>query len=286
VSARRVTLASGLQVRAVEADAGGGGPPVLLVHGWGCTAFLWRHVLPALGAAGYRAIAVDLPGHGLSDKPDDPGAYALPTMAGWVAEAIAALALEWPVLVGHSMGGAIVREVAGRATVDARAVVLCAPAGFGRIRRLATGRFFSPEWAVPLLGPTAVPRWAVKRSLQRVRGPRGPVPDDEVDQYWAPSQDAAFVRASRHLLHHFTWDPPPPATLAALRARPLLVVLGTVDRLVVARDTARYLEAVPEADVRWLEGAGHVPMEDSPDAFNGTLLGWLAAHGIGDAVVD
>ncbi|MCZ4500900.1 MAG: alpha/beta hydrolase [Marmoricola sp.] len=48
----------------------GHGPAVLLVHGFPGTSYSWRHQLPVLGAAGYRAIAVDLRGYGASDRPD------------------------------------------------------------------------------------------------------------------------------------------------------------------------------------------------------------------------
>ena len=47
----------------------GAGPPIILVHGFPELAFSWRHQLPALGDAGYRAIAPDMRGYGRTDKP-------------------------------------------------------------------------------------------------------------------------------------------------------------------------------------------------------------------------
>src|SRR5688500_20372279 len=61
-------LRSGIKLRVVERGEPTS-PPVLLVHGWGCSAFIFRDNMPALADAGFRAIAVDLKGHGLSDKP-------------------------------------------------------------------------------------------------------------------------------------------------------------------------------------------------------------------------
>lgn len=49
----------------------GEGEPVLLLHGWPTSSYLWREVIPAIAAAGSRAIALDLPGFGASDKPLD-----------------------------------------------------------------------------------------------------------------------------------------------------------------------------------------------------------------------
>src|SRR5690606_28648279 len=66
----------------IELDEGGDGPPVLLLHGWPDTRHLWRGVVPALHAAGYRTIAPDLRGFGDSDKPEAVEAYGLLQLAG------------------------------------------------------------------------------------------------------------------------------------------------------------------------------------------------------------
>src|SRR3954466_11125201 len=55
----------------------GTGPLVLLVHGFPESWYSWRHQLPALAAAGYRAVAVDVRGYGRSSKPDDVSAYRM-----------------------------------------------------------------------------------------------------------------------------------------------------------------------------------------------------------------
>lgn len=263
LTARFVARPDGSRLRVVE-TAAGEGPPILLVHGWGCSAFTWRHILPQIVRAGRRAIAVDLPGHGLSDKPDAEDAYTIGAMARAVLDLIEAEG--WPevALVGHSMGGGIVRDVALAVPSRVAALAMLAPAGFGRIRRLATGRALSPDWAVPLLTPLTVPRWAVRRSMQRTYGARGGFTEAEVDEYWSPTQFPGFLRASRHLLHHFAWDPPPTAAFDALRETPMLVLLGGMDRVVVSRDVARYAEQVPHAEVVWLPEAGHALHEDSP----------------------
>jgi pimeloyl-ACP methyl ester carboxylesterase len=198
-------------------------------------------------------------------------------MAQHLESVLAALGIERPVLIGHSMGGAIAREVARRAPSRVQGLALLAPAGLGRVRRVAAGRFFSPDWAVPFLGPASVPRWAVRRSLERTWGPRSGFTERDVDEYWAPSQFPEFVRASRHLIHHFDWAPPLPAALAPLAALPVRVLLGAHDRLVVAPDVARFVAAaLPSADVSWLADAGHALHEDAPTATLALLLPWLA----------
>ena len=53
----------------------GDGAPVILIHGMAASLYDWEALMPALAASGYRAYALDLPGHGESAKPDDPGYY-------------------------------------------------------------------------------------------------------------------------------------------------------------------------------------------------------------------
>ena len=80
IAVRRLSLASGLSVRALEAGEPGA-PPLLLLHGWGVSAYLWRHNLLPLAEGGRHVVAVDLPGHGQSDAPELPGGYTLVAFA-------------------------------------------------------------------------------------------------------------------------------------------------------------------------------------------------------------
>ena len=79
VRAHFVALASGIRIRAVEAGPSDG-PPIVLVPGWACGAWIFHETLRGLADAGFRAIAVELKGHGLSDKPDQPCEYTLESM--------------------------------------------------------------------------------------------------------------------------------------------------------------------------------------------------------------
>src|SRR4051794_37564429 len=64
----RYVVTNGIRLFCVE-DGPRHGPLVVLVHGWPEFWWSWRHQLPALGAAGYHTVAIDLPGYGRSDKP-------------------------------------------------------------------------------------------------------------------------------------------------------------------------------------------------------------------------
>ena len=92
----------------------GEGEPVVLLHGFPEIGYSWRHQIAALGDAGYRAVAPDLRGYGASDRPAAVAAYALPALAGDIAELISALGEDSAHLVGHDWGGSICWALAAR----------------------------------------------------------------------------------------------------------------------------------------------------------------------------
>lgn len=100
--------------RLVSAPAGrihlveqGTGPLVLLVHGFPESWYSWRHQLPVLAAAGYRAVAIDVRGYGRSSRPADPAAYRMVDLVADSAEVVHALGEESAVIVGHDWGAGI-----------------------------------------------------------------------------------------------------------------------------------------------------------------------------------
>lgn len=86
----------------------GEGFPVVLCHGFPELGFSWRHQLPALAAAGFRALAPDQRGYGGSDRPDPVEAYDMQHLTGDLAGLLDALELERAVFVGHDWGGFVV----------------------------------------------------------------------------------------------------------------------------------------------------------------------------------
>ncbi len=118
------TIAVG-DVELAIAEAGSGGRPLLLVHGFTGAKEDFTDWLEPLAAGGWHAVAVDSRGHGGSSKPDELAAYTWDTLAGDVLGIATALwGEELFVLLGHSMGGAIAQEALLRAPERVRAVVL------------------------------------------------------------------------------------------------------------------------------------------------------------------
>ncbi|TQS28420.1 alpha/beta fold hydrolase [Microbispora sp. KK1-11] len=85
----------------------GSGPLVLLVHGFPESWYSWRHQLPALAAAGYRAVALDVRGYGRSSKPGDVAAYRMLELVEDNVAVVHALGERTAVIVGHDWGATI-----------------------------------------------------------------------------------------------------------------------------------------------------------------------------------
>lgn len=267
VRARFVRLADGLQLRVAEAghrDA----PPVLLLHGWGASLYMWRSWFAPLAAAGRRVIAVDLPGHGLSDKPDDDAAYRLAPMMGVVRRLLDAERIARVEVVAQSMAGTIALELLLAGEPRIARLALVNPAAFGVVPLLSITRALPFRWAGRAM-PYLVTRGSVARAHRLVYADASRITQRDVDQYWAPSQFPAYGRALFRLAAGFEWDRPPAdvmaARLTALRA-PLQVVLGGRDRLV--RGARPYVDALVSAgaplEVSVVEGGGHAVNEERP----------------------
>jgi pimeloyl-ACP methyl ester carboxylesterase len=97
------SVVNGIRLHWVEQ---GKGPLVVLLHGFPEFWYAWRHQIPALAAAGFRAVAPDLRGYNLSDKPAGVRSYRIEALLGDLAGLIAHLGEEKAHVVGHDWGGA------------------------------------------------------------------------------------------------------------------------------------------------------------------------------------
>jgi pimeloyl-ACP methyl ester carboxylesterase len=276
-----VTLSDGVSLRVAESgDAAA--PAVLLVHGWGASMYMWRDWFAPLAAAGRRVVAVDLPGHGVSDKPTDLGRYTLASLVGVLRELIELRALGAPDIVAQSMGGTIALTVAVRRAAPVGRLVLVNPACFGLVSALRLARRVTPLATKPVVD-RLVPRWVVARGHRLVFGDPSLITDEDIDQYWAPSQFPGYARAMLRLVHEFTWERPSVRVMVSrLRSlapptAPPLVVLGTRDRLVLGAH--EYVAAVRAAgaplEIFESDGGGHAVNEERPAEVLGVVRQFL-----------
>src|SRR4051794_4597794 len=102
--AHRTIGANGIHLHFVEQ---GEGPLTVLCHGFPESWYSWRHQLPALAAAGFRAIAVDMRGYGHSDRPDAIDQYTLLHLVGDMVGLLDALGVQQAVIAGHDWGAVV-----------------------------------------------------------------------------------------------------------------------------------------------------------------------------------
>ncbi|MFJ5308981.1 alpha/beta fold hydrolase [Streptomyces sp. NPDC088350] len=130
----------------------GTGPLVLLVHGFPESWYSWRHQLPALAAAGHRAVAVDVRGYGRSSRPEDVSAYRMLDLVEDAVAVVHALGERSAVIVGHDWGAGIAANSALLRPDVFRAVGLLsvpyAPRGGPRPGEILTGMGGDEEFYV------------------------------------------------------------------------------------------------------------------------------------------
>ena len=263
-------MPSGERIRVVETGPEDG-PAVVFVGGWGCSVWDFNRTLAPVAAAGFRVLAIDPRGHGLSDMPGDEALYTTEAMVRHMSEVLDVLELPRASIVGHSMGGAIAVHLALRSPDRIAALVLISAVGLGIARPAEILRDLSPRWIIRL-GRIALRRTVIALGLRFVYGPLASIDDRNVDEYWAPSQFDGFVPAMRSLLHHFRWTPFTSEELARVEA-PMLSIRGGHDRIVRAPN----LRPVPGPAFRELivPEAGHLSHDEAPARVNEQIIAFL-----------
>ena len=279
----------------------GEGPLVLLLHGFPEFWWTWRHQLVTLAEAGYRAVAMDLRGYGGSDKP--PRGYDLMTAAADAAGLIRALGEANATVVGHDWGGLTAWTLAAfhpkavrRLAVvsmphplQLRAHVMSSPFTIGRSLTGPGGKAKRGGYPLAFQVPMVPERQLVRDGGTLV----GSILDSWSAPGWPdPGTIRVYQRAMRippvahtSLEYHrwfvrSTFRPDGLRYARQMRSpvtSPVLHLHGSADSCIapqVARGAGRHVEG----PYRWkvIEGAGHYPHEERPEAFDAELLGWLA----------
>jgi pimeloyl-ACP methyl ester carboxylesterase len=255
----------------------GEGRPIVFVHGLGGCWQNWLENLPHFASAGWRAIALDLPGFGHSPMPD--WEISMPEYGRLVDEFCRLLNLHSTALVGNSMGGFIAAEVAVHEPewIDHLVLVSAAGISHARMRRepaLAISRMlnaFSPLllWAstggIRRPGLRQLGFQGVFRHPQRVR--RELLYEFGANGVGAPG----FLPAIAGLTGYDFLDRLPRIKV------PTLLVWGRDDLVVPASDASGYQDRVPDAELVIFEDCGHVPMAERPTRFNRVVERFVAA---------
>ena len=242
------------------------GPPVLFIHGWSGNHMCWRHQVDSALVEEFRVVALDLRGHGMSDRPLDAGRYQDARLwAADIAAVIDQLNLDRPTLVGWSYGGFVICDYLRAYGESAVSAINFVGAAVNLNERFDD------------IGPAFVSN-----------APAGADPD-------LPTRIAALRRFWRSM----SADPldstdfetglcgsvsVPPQVLGALISRqidsdpvlaqttvPILVSHGRQDQIVLPSMAEHILQACPTAQASWYDRVGHVPFAEDPSRFNHEL---------------
>ncbi|PRQ08527.1 alpha/beta fold hydrolase [Enhygromyxa salina] len=261
LSSHRIRAAN-LDLHWLEA---GEGPVVLFVHGWPTSAQLWRNILPVVGQT-HRAIALDLPGFGRSDKPLDQR-YGFRFFEAAIEGFLAAIGVERLSLVVHDLGGPVGLYWACRHPERIDALAL-----------LNTLVFPKPSWAVvAFVAATYAP--GVRRFLASPAGiaasmrlgvvNRERITDEVARMYGDPfvewAAGKALLRTGQGLGPggmRFIVE-----TLPSFANIPVRMIYGEKDRILpdVATTMAKVGELLPHAEITAIPNCGHFLQEDQPD---------------------
>jgi pimeloyl-ACP methyl ester carboxylesterase len=250
---------------------GHAGEPLVFVHGYTGDISDWRFQLPEFSRT-HRVVALDLRGHGRSEAPADRASYTVPAMADDVEALVARAGFARYHLLGHSMGGAVVQEIALRSPGQLLSLTL----------EDTSDRF-------GLSGNETVARWVAKRhQLADTSGMRGvadlpaavaPPPhmpaerEAEVKERLAAMSADAFIGAWKGALEGW---PGVRDRLGQIRAA-TLVICGELDAALVG-PARRMAAAIPRATLAMIPEAGHSPQYERPDLFNAALRQHLEAN--------
>ncbi|MEP6691959.1 MAG: alpha/beta hydrolase [Gemmatimonadaceae bacterium] len=254
---------------------GQGGPAVVLLHGFGTSAFLWRAVAPALAAAGYTALAVDLMGYGESDRPVEAD-YAIAAQAEYVRRALLGMRVSRFVVVGVDIGGGVAQMLAATAPASVAGLVLINSVGLGEcpgrdVREVqrASARF-ALRIAREILGAAPVLRETLEKS---VADPAA-MPDLLVARYVAPYVGRAGVAHLLALAGALGPDDLQEIDLRTVSA-PTLIVWGEADPWLDGGLSDRLHGAIAGSTLARLPDVGRLSPEEAPDALAQLLTDWL-----------
>jgi pimeloyl-ACP methyl ester carboxylesterase len=272
--ADRTCEVGGITIHYVEA---GSGPLVVLLHGFPEFWYSWRNQIPALAAAGFHVIAVDLRGYNDSSKPQAIDAYRLPDLAKDIAGVIAQTGEGPCIVAGHDWGGAVAWFLAMLyPELVRRLIILNSPHPVPYLREMRRSArqkwrakyqlLFHPPWLAEF-----VMRWFRYALLRRTLARFGNFTAEEIERYveaWAKpgalTGMANYYRATRQR-----------KGMRGLIRRidiPTLMIWGDLDPFFTPETLKDFREYVPDLRLEHIPDVGHFVQTDAPGKVNELML--------------
>jgi pimeloyl-ACP methyl ester carboxylesterase len=268
-----------IHYRIWNADISSPSGKVLLIHGFCGSTFCWRNNYDALVSAGYRVVAIDLPGFGYSERSAKVN-QSQSNRARMIWDLLAAIdrqdTSKWNI-VGHSMGGGTAEAVA--LTNPGRTKSLTIVDGMIFIKNdnvtlSVVGLVNHPIYKKLLLSYTEHSYLSFNNFRRELKGTYGFLPDTlTVNGYWEPLQIDGTAETVVNLLANSNEIRQLDAS--GLSKLPVLVIWGKKDRTIRLKHGKKLKRYVPSIELKVIPEARHMPMETHPEVFNNLLVGFL-----------
>ncbi len=237
---------------------GKGREALVLIHGWTCNLDNWREVIPDLSKRS-RVIAIDLPGHGQSDKPQL--AYTMDLFARAVDAVMQDAGVKRAVLVGHSMGTPVARQFYRKYPQKTLAIVIVD----GALRPYGDKKTMD-GFLAPLRGPNY--KEAGAGMLTGMAGPNlAPELRARIQSSFLSTPQYVLVSAMEGMVDESIWgsDKINVPVLAIMAKSPFWP--ATIEQL--------YRSIAPQLDFQMWDGVGHFLMMEKPKEFNQAVIAFL-----------
>lgn len=250
-------------------------PALILIHGFISSTLIWTEVFLPLAAAGFRVIALDLPGYGYSDKPAD-GRYTIDSQAYAVVSLMNRLEIDEATIIGASYGGAIAATIALDYPERVTRLVLVGPVTSDVPMRKLLPRI----GRLPLIGDIATPlflgsRWVLRERMKAMYRRSGKMLDER--KFAARHHLLATSNTHRAMLRTLRrWNANRITNEAHLIQRPTLILWGERDEHIPLTDGVRLREAITGARLIVFRNCGHLPQAECPEKFVEVVTGFCA----------
>lgn len=255
----------------------GSGPPLVLIHGFLVSHAVWADVLPALTAR-HRVVALDLPGHGDSARPDPAVCpYDATYLSEKVSQFLKALGIDRAAVLGHSMGGQVASHLASRHPEQVSRLILVNAQGLPQPLPLL-GRLV----LLPVLGKILFMKGYTRAVVKAYfRGDVFANPDNVKESMVDEVYRCLNLPGGREALYAILRNTIVPdagfaGVLQGIKV-PAKVIWGEHDRIFPLALGHGFLKALPGAELVVIAGVGHTPVEEAPARTAEEILAFLAA---------
>jgi pimeloyl-ACP methyl ester carboxylesterase len=254
---------------------GHGGPPVVLLHGFGTSSFVWRNVAPEIALANRTAFGIDLFGYGESDRPFDAD-FGIASQAELVDRALTALRLPKATIVGLDLGGAVALRLAASRPERVERLFLVNPIALDEIPaeditslQRNTARF-AFKVSRGILGAAPILGELLRRSV----ADEAHMPDKLVARYLAPYVGEEGLNHLLLLARSVEDEDMEDVELGSL-PQPVQIVWGDQDPWVTPKFADRLADTIPGSRLVHLPGVGRLIPEEAPDTLVSLLLEFI-----------